>query len=378
MRILILSDSDSPHTIKWAKSLSQSNFTIGVFSIHEPNFDLYADFPEILIFSANLPKDLQFKNESAFSKLKYLKAFGPLKKTIKDFKPDIVHAHYITSYGFLGVLANFHPLVISVWGSDIYNFPKHSYLHQAMIKFNLFKADKILSTSEVMKIETSKYTSKNITVTPFGIDTSKFYPSKVQSIFNSSDLVIGTIKTLEKKYGIEYLIKAFKILKIKRESLPLKLLIVGKGSQENILKNLTIKLGIQDDTVFTGFINHENVPDYQNMLDIGVFPSIEDSESFGVAVLEASACGKPVVVSNVGGFPEVVEDGKTGFIVQKQNPEQLAEALILLVDNEKLRNQMGENGMNKVLSQYSWTESVNKMVSIYDSILKDSFKSLYN
>ena len=370
MRILILSDSDSPHTIRWAKSISQSNFTVGVFSIHEPNFGLYADFPEISIFSSNLPKALQFKNESAFSKLKYFKAFRPLKKAIKDFKPDIVHAHYLTSYGLLGVLANFHPLIISVWGSDIYNFPQHSFLHRVMIKFNLFKADKILSTSEVMKNETSKYTSKNIIVTPFGIDTSKFYPSKTLSIFNSSDIVIGTIKTLEKKYGIEYLIRAFKILKMKRESLPLKLLIVGKGSQENILKNLTIKLGIQEDTVFTGFINHDKVPEYHNMLDIGVFASTEDSESFGVAVLEASACAKPVVVSNVGGFPEVVEDGKTGFIVEKQNPGSLAEALILLVDNEQLRNQMGRNGRNKVINEYNWKDSVDKIIVIYNSILE--------
>ncbi len=367
MRILILSDSDSPHTMKWAKSISQSNFIVGVFSIHEPNFDLYTGFPEILIFSSNLPKALQFKNESAFSKLVYLKALRPLKKVIRDFKPDIVHAHYITSYGLLGVLANFHPLIISVWGSDIYNFPQHSFLHRAMIRFNLFKADKILSTSEVMKNETTKYTPKNIIVTPFGIDCSIFYPSKVQSMFNSNDIVIGTIKTLEKKYGIEYLIRAFKILKMKRESLPLKLLIVGKGSQENILKSLTIKLGIQDDTVFTGFINYDKVPEYHNMLDIGVFASIEDSESFGVAVLEASACAKPVIVSNVGGLPEVVEDGKTGFVVEKQNPEILAKALLNLVDDEELRIQIGQNGRNKVILQYSWTESVNKMLAVYNS-----------
>jgi len=145
------------------------------------------------------------------------------------------------------------------------------------------------------------------------------------------------------------------------------LLIVGKGSQENILKSLTIKLGIQDDTVFTGFINYDKVPEYHNMLDIGVFASIEDSESFGVAVLEASACAKPVIVSNVGGLPEVVEDGKTGFVVEKQNPEILAKALLNLVDDEELRIQIGQNGRNKVILQYSWTESVNKMLAVYNS-----------
>ena len=111
-------------------------------------------------------------------------------------------------------------------------------------------------------------------------------------VYKRQSLVIGTIKTLEKRYGIEFLIRAFANIKRKNPN-KIKLLICGKGTLLDELKNLTVELGVQDDTIFTGYINHDQVQFYHNKLDIYVAPSLE--ESFGVAVLEASACNKPVV-----------------------------------------------------------------------------------
>ena len=103
------------------------------------------------------------------------------------------------------------------------------------------------------------------------------------------------------------------------------------------------------------------------MLDIYVAVSLQ--ESFGVAVLEASACAKPVIVSNVGGLPEVVDDGKTGIIIEKENPNQLADELIKLITNPVLRIEMGKKGRLKVLNEYNWIESVKQMLSVYQECL---------
>ncbi|MCD7873784.1 MAG: glycosyltransferase, partial [Acidaminococcaceae bacterium] len=148
-----------------------------------------------------------------FFKIRYLEALLLLKKVIKIFQPDIIHAHYATSYGLLGALVGFHSYIISVWGSDIFDFPNISLFHKNIIKYNFFKADIILSTSNVMAEEIQKYTSKGIKVTPFGVDINEFKPLNVDSIFKPNKIVIGTIKTLEEKYGIEYLIRAFSIVK---------------------------------------------------------------------------------------------------------------------------------------------------------------------
>ena len=369
MKLLLLADSNSTHTIKWVSSLRKNNYDIRIFSLYKPDYNLYKDAADISISSLDLDENLKFGNDNKISKIIYLKALQKIKNLINNFKPDILHAHYASSYGLLGALSGFHPYVLSIWGADIYDFPNISFLHQGIIKYNLLKADRILSTSEIMKQEIKKYTKKNIEVTPFGIDTESFYPRKVKSLFNDTDIVIGTIKSLEKKYGIEYLIRAFDLVKRNNKNYSLKLLIVGKGTLEQQLKDLVRELDLANDTIFTGFINQDKVEKYHNMLDISVTFSTDNSESFGVAVLEASACGKPVVVANVGGLPEVVENGITGFVVEPKNIIVLADVLNKLILHPELRIEMGIKGRERVIKKYNWNDSSKQMISIYNSLI---------
>ncbi len=360
MKLLLLSDPNSVHTIKWAKSLAKNNIYILIFGLGDYSVEDYKDIPNIEVKTLN---EEVTSSESAFYKLKYIKALPIIKQIIKDFKPDILHAHYATSYGLLGALSGFHPFILSVWGSDVFSFPSKSFIHKMVLKYNLKKADKILSTSEIMAKETKLYTDKDIEITPFGIDILQFKPMKVDSLFDKDDIVIGTVKTLEEIYGIEYLIRAFKILSDKYPLLPLKLLIVGGGNLETRLKDLARELNIENKTLFTGKVLFNDVPKYHNMLTVSV--SISNSESFGVAIIEASSCAKPVVVSNVGGLPEVVEDGISGFIVPAKNPQKTASAIEKLILDYQLRKQIGKNGRERVKKLYNWDDNVNKMLKIY-------------
>ncbi len=327
-KILILADSNSPHILRWTKSLRRAGCKIDIFTFHVPDKNLYIDTPDIGLYTINISRKIQKRKETNISKLVYLKALLKVKQLIDELNPDILHSHYASSYGLIGALSGFHPFIISVWGADIYNFPLKSLLHKSIIKYSLKKADKILSTSKAMAIHTKQFTAKNIEVTPFGIDINKFKPIKIESSPENKNIVIGTIKTLEKKYGVEYLIRAFKLVKEKFPQLSLKLLIVGEGSLESYLKQVIKELQIESSTEFTGFVKHDDIVKYHNMLDIYITLSIEDSESFGVAVIEASACEKPVVVSDVGGLPEVVNDGVTGFVVEKKIFRQLRKQLL--------------------------------------------------
>jgi len=368
MKILLLGDINSPHIQKWSLGLAGKGIEIGIFSLSAVETHWYEKLKNIKILSDGWVKDEVTFRSSGFTKLTYLKALPALKKILKDYQPDILHAHYATSYGFLGAQCSFHPFIISVWGSDVFDFPNEGFVQKKLLKYNLKKADKILSTSHVMAKETKKYTDKEIEVIPFGVDLDVFKPQKAESLFNKNDIVIGTVKTLEEKYGIEYLIQAFKILIDKHDDLPLKLLIVGDGTREKYLKALVKKLAIEEHTIFTGRVNWNETPKYHNMLSVSV--SVSESESFGVAVIEASACEKPVVVSNVGGLPEVVEDDVTGFVVSPENPEKTAEAIEKLILNNNLRIEMGKNGRKRVEELYHWKKNLEQMTSIYQSILR--------
>ena len=367
MKILILSTALSSHTIKWVRSVSEENEVV-LFSLPAPDYEINKGFPNLRIESIHIKGNVTM-TEGLSGKFKYFKALPAVNRIIKNFKPDILHAHWATSYGLIGALTGFHPFILSVWGADVFDFPGKSILNRKIVEFNLSRADMILSTSEIMAKETLRYTDKPITVTPFGIDTGIFRSRIVENIFERDSIVIGTIKTLEKKYGIDILIKAFSIVKKRNPDLKLKLLIVGGGSEEEPLRQLTRDLNVDTDTVFTGKVRYDDVVSYYNMLDVYVAVSVLNSESFGVAVLEASACEKPVIVSDAGGLPEVVENGVTGIVVKVKDTDATAAAIERLINDESFRKQLGINGRKRVLEKYDWSENVKQMNSIYNDIL---------
>ena len=366
MRVLLLGDANSSHIIKWVKSLAARDLEIALFSLAEIKHDHFKDLPNFSFKSLGLNQGIFKTGEGSLQKLNYLKALPLLKQFIKDFQADIVHAHYASSYGLLGRLSNFHPFIVSVWGSDIYDFPRKNIVFKKLIEGTLRQADQILSTSHVMAKETGKYTNKNIEVTPFGVHLDIFQPLSPQQA--KKGIVLGTIKALEHKYGIDILIKAFaKVLKERKED-ALSLEIIGKGTALENLQALCRTEGVEDKVHFLGTIDNLEVPNALNRLDIYLALSRWDSESFGVAIVEAQACETPVIVSNKGGLPEVVADGVTGIVVPSENVAETAKAIHRLLDDEALRKQMGIKGRQRVQELYDWQENVSQMVAVYTKV----------
>ncbi|MBE0648271.1 MAG: glycosyltransferase [Bacteroidales bacterium] len=366
MRVLLLSDVNSAHTKRWATSLSQQGIDLAVFSISTPD----ENWTEAHGISLHTPMRFQtgIFSSRLIAKSLFLKLVPHLKKVIRQFNPDIVHAHYATSYGMLGALAGFHPFVISVWGSDVLQFPKHSLVGKLILHYNFKRADAICSTSLSMIPEIQRYTRKNILVVPFGIDLQLFHPFQAANPFTPGTFIIGTIKALEPEYGIDLLIRTFHAVKQTHPEKHLKLLIVGGGRLESELKNLAISIGISEDVVFQGKVPHHEVPMYYNMLDL--FVALSRTESFGVSVLEAAACEKPVVVSDVGGLPEVVENGVTGLVVPDNDLEAAVQAVESLMKNNDKAREMGQQGRIRVEAQYNWTDSVKRMTNVYQQLLR--------
>jgi glycosyltransferase involved in cell wall biosynthesis len=360
MKLAFLAARNSIHTVRWANALVAKGNEVHLISSHRGG-DALDDRIRVHFLPIPAPAGY-FLNVSWLNHL------------LRKIKPDILHAHYASGYGTLGRLSGFHPYILSVWGSDVFDFPYKSFINRKIVVANLYAADHICSTSKVMAEQVRKLTSaiRSINVIPFGIDTKIFRPALKQK--NEDTITIGTVKTLASKYGIDILIRAFAEVrrKLKNNSPEmvekLRLLIVGDGPDLKLLQDLTRKEGVADITEFAGKIPHHLVPDYLNRLDIYV--AVSRFESFGVAVLEASACGLPVVVSDVGGLPEVVLDGVTGYVVEKENIEATADALLKLVKDPALRDNMGKAGRRYVLEQYNWEENVKFMEKVYKEVLE--------
>lgn len=362
MKICYLSDINSVHTHKWIKFFKDKEYDIHVISLSS------GEYEGVTVHSLEVNQNVA-RHKADSGKIEYLKKITKVKKLVEEIKPDILHAHYATSYGLLGAMTNFHPFVISVWGSDVYDFPIKSPLHKLILKRNLKKADYIWSTSRVMKKETEKYTNKDIKVTPFGVDINKFIPKFGRENIKD-EIVVGTVKSLEEKYGIEFLIRAFAKVKYSNENLKLKLRICGRGSQEEFLKNLCIELDINKDVTFLGFLNENQVIAEFQKFDIAVFPSTLDSESFGVAAVEAEACGVPVVVSDADGLMESTKPNLTSLVAKKRSVESLYHEIQKLVQNEELRKNMGISARKFVEENYSLVNNFNDIDISYREILK--------
>ncbi len=363
MRIFILADANSIHTKRWVLSLAKQKVDIFLFSFCKNYDNYYSSLLNVHVYGC-----LDKSNNSISGKIKYLFYLFTLRRRIKEFNPDILHAHYASSYGLLGALTGFHPYVISVWGSDVYDFPQKNMFAKQMLEYNLKKADYILSTSHVMAKETKKYTNKKIMITPFGVDTNAFKGQERAGI--DPIFIIGNVKTLSPKYGIDILIRAYKIIVEKNSKMHTGLVIIGDGPCRKEYEYLAEKLGLQDLIQFRGKVPNNKLPEYYNNFSVFVSTSVSNSESFGVVAVEAMACECPVITSDADGFTEVVEDGQTGFIVPKKDVEATAKAIQKFIDEPELRAIMGKKGRERVLALYDWNDNVRTMLEIYNEILR--------
>lgn len=351
MKLCFLAPGNSIHTHRWVEYMADRGHQIHLITFHGgdkiPNVEVhYLSSPGKLIYPFFLPK---------------------IRFLIKIINPDMLHAHYASSYGLLGACSGFHPLVLSVWGWDVINFPETSFLHKLLVKYALRKADHITATSYFLKSTVMNLISmsERTSVIPFGTDLTLFHPEAKPS--KNKTTTIGIVKTLRTKYGIEYLIRAFALVEKKLKNVNLR--IAGEGPLKESLHKLSKELGCAEKIHFVGVIPHSKVSEFLQKIDIFVVPSIDKSESFGVAAIEASGCELPVIASNIGGLPEVVLNRKTGLLVPPKDPSAIADAIIHLIENPELRWEYGRRGREFVMKNYNWQENALRMEKLYRKIL---------
>jgi L-malate glycosyltransferase len=354
LRICFLANAADSHTVKWLNHFSALGHEVHILSFET---------------GPPLPKSVRIHRlgPRVHRNLRYFLAARQARRLVLEIRPDILHAHEASGYGTLGRLVGFHPYVLSTWGSDILDVPLKSALYRMLVRANFQNADHVCSTSEVMARQALELFNRVATVTPFGVDCERFRPLRVPD-GDSREFVVGTVKKLKSCYGIEYLIRGFALFtKRHRENSKMRLVIAGDGSLRGSLQRLTKELGVEGQTNFLGTIPQEQIPEVLGTFS--VFAALSLREGFGVAVLEASACELPVVVTNVDGLPEVVRAGVTGLMVPPRDAEAAGAAFSTLFEDAKLRRRLGAAGREFVLQNYQWSENAGRMERVYRSIL---------
>lgn len=210
---------------------------------------------------------------------------------------------------------------------------------------------------------------------PNGIEADFFSPGDkkdallVANNFSVHDKVIIFVGGLDSQHffkGVSVLLESF--VAISRKYSEAKLLIVGDGNLKAEFQKLAKSLDIEDKVRFVGWINNDALPDYYRLADIFVLPSTESTESFGIVVAEAQACGLPVIVSDWPGVRSTLADGQTGLLVRSKDVQDLSDKIIQLLSDDNLRHSFGQAGRGRAAALYDWSELIKQIVSVYEEL----------
>jgi glycosyltransferase involved in cell wall biosynthesis/ubiquinone/menaquinone biosynthesis C-methylase UbiE len=291
-------------------------------------------------------------------------------KIIRKEKIDIIHSHWLLPQGLVGSICRKIfgiPHITTIHSSEITLIKKIPFGRRIM-EFVVNNTDKIVSVSshrasEVLNFispKISKTAKEKIDIIPMGVDLSEIRNEinkdelKAKYGINSKFVVLFVGRLVEVN-GCEYLIKSFKSVVNKISDV--QLIIAGSGSLEFKLKKMVTDQNMEEYIRFDGPVEHTKICDYYSLSDILVFPSIVDSSGFEeglpVVLLEALVAGKPVVATKTKGVMEVIKDEWNGVLVEQKNSEQIAEKVLELFNDEKLRIEISKNAL-ETAKKYDW------------------------
>ena len=295
-------------------------------------------------------------------------------KLIKTEKIDLIHAHWMIPQGLLGAHLKRKysiPLVVTIHGSDL--FPLKSKAFRKMQKFVLENADEITVNSSVAKEElNSRFPAlkTKINVIPMGIDTKLFSKNKrLEKQYKNVKIVLFVGRLNEQK-GVEFLIQAME--KVNIEIPNSKLLVIGEGDYRKHLEKITHQIGISENVRFLGPMQNK-LPEYYSLADVLVLPAVTSrigTESFGLVLVEAMSCGTCVIGSSSGGIKDIIKNGENGLIFQEKNHEELAEKIISVLEDNKLRLRLSKKGKEFARANFGWDKIAKKFFDVYARVLK--------
>lgn len=281
----------------------------------------------------------------------FFKIFYPSKKlllNIQEGDPEDYLKRYVLGLNFL------YKILIRPW--HLLSFRQADYIT-------------VLSRSLRQRVRLSGFKSP-IEIVPNGVDLEKFKvndsPQKNEALrlklgINQNEKVIIHSGRLAQKNGLDDLVKAMKYL-----SPFFKLLLMGDGSERGNLENIARELKIENQIIFLGRYENDDLPEYLAIADVFVRPSL--SEGLGVSFLEAMACGVPIIGTPVGGIPDLLKDRETGLFCQVKNPKSVAQKIKEILENEPLRKTLAKNGLALVKEKYNWDNIALKMEEVFKEL----------
>ncbi len=348
-RVVIFSYADSVHTSRWAPGMISRGYDVKVVSL--------GGTPIEDVETTVIPRS---------GKAAYLLKAPRAVREAQAFKPDLIHVHSATGYGLWALAAAFNPTLISVWGTDVIGFPSN-WIKRRLTRTILKQACHITATSEYLAEAAGRIlpaARNHISVIPFGV----VVPEEVEPVRDEGPLRLCFLKVHLPIYGLDVLMRA--MADVVQRFPDVHLTIAGEGPETVAVREMAKSLHLDDKVSFVGWLDNSRIYSFIRKHDLMVMPS--RSESFGVAILEAAACGRATLASGVGGVPEVIVEGRTGMMVPPGDSQALADRIVHLAENRDELKRMGLLAHQFVRDKFAWDKSLDMMASLYDRVIHEA------
>jgi len=293
----------------------------------------------------------------------------------REFQPDVLHAHWLLPNGLIGAAVSSLtgiPLVVSIPGSDLL-IARLNSLTRSLARLVFNRASFVTANSHELRnvALTLGASRQRFGLVIYGVDAQALKPDhargralRQQLSFAESEFVVLAVGRMVPKKGFTYLIQALPyVLEAEPSS---RLVFIGDGPGMSDLRQLSQELHVAEKVLFAGTVRHDRISDYYNAADVLVMPSVNEPEDgLNVCVLDAMACGKPIVATTVAGNPLVVKQGTNGYLVPERRPDLLGESLARLATDRETRERFGRASRSLVENEFSWPHIAARYLQLF-------------
>ena len=362
MILLFIADGRSMHTQRWVKYFAQQGHEVHLIT-YDP-----MDHPIDGVIEHVIPS----RRQNIYI------SFWPrqlaINRIIRKIKPDLIHAHFITKYGFHLPFSGNYPKIVTAWGDDVLILPWSSWVLCLFTRHVLRSVDRIYAVSHDIRnhiINDFEIPEGKVHYLPFGVDTDLFFPKTPMNNDIQDIIVVFSNRRFFPVYDISTLINGF--AKAYASDRRLRLILKMDGPDEEKHREQVNSLGISDIVLFkkkTSYSNiaYADIPDDYRNADIYITTSLSDGTP--VSLLEAMASGLPCIATSVGGIPEWIEDRKTGLLITPGSPEETTQAILKLASDPVLCSRMGSAAREVIIRNGQWNTLMAQAEKDYQALIK--------
>lgn len=389
MKICVMANGTSIHTENWVKMFLEAGHSVVLFSTHgaSPFFrERQVEVYDLRTGSSGrndslkdpstrprrglrqmiwrrIPKTRVIRDVAEWMVLE--RCAGTARRLLADLQPDLVDAHGVTSYGYIGVRCGWKPLVLWARGSDVLLKPKESWVMRRLVYYSIRRSRYIAMDSRILKEEVIRYggAGKQIEVFSWGVDEAVFHSERRGPVRTDRCVLIST-RMHTQVYNLELLIRTLPLLKA---AIPqLEVVLAGDGVLRNALEQLTRELGVGSCVRFVGFLPQEQLATHLRDADIYLSTSLSDSSPSSLR--EAMACGVFPVVSDIPANREWIQQGENGLLVPPRDPQMWAEQIIAVFQNPSLRQDAAARNQEIVQSRGLFRQTASQALDFYEKL----------